>query len=51
MGTLSVNQVPRRSPLYGSWYHPIYSSDFSQDLEDLEGHEPGVHRETHWLLD
>ncbi len=51
MGTLSVNQVPRRTPLYGSWYHPIYISDSAQSLEDLTGHEPGVHRETHWLLD
>ena len=51
MGALSVIQVPRRTPLYGSKHHPIYMSDVSQNRAELEGHEPGVYRETHWLLD
>jgi hypothetical protein len=47
----SVSSVSRQTPLFGRWFHPIYTSDSAQDLEDLAGHEPGVHRETLWLLD
>jgi hypothetical protein len=30
---------------------PARYESLPRDLEDLAGHEPGIHRETLWLLD